>query len=94
MGGAKKTPIARYHGRMKRQGFVRVEVRVCREDAGLVRSVAGALSDAAQAAETRALLGRHFATRSRGGLKALLADAPPDGIDLDRPRDLGRPDLL
>ena len=76
--------------RRKRQGFVRLEVQVRREDAPLLRSIAGALADPARAAEARALLRERFASRKAKSLKALLADAPLDGIDLERRDDRGR----
>ncbi|MGA9868418.1 MAG: hypothetical protein WBQ75_18485 [Acetobacteraceae bacterium] len=75
---------------MARQGLVRVEVNVRREDASLVRQVAAALSDPARQAAARALLLRRFAEPPKVSLKALLASAPLEGIDLDRDRDLGR----
>jgi hypothetical protein len=68
---------------------VRVEVNVREEDAPLVRGVA-ALADPLRQAEARLLLRRRFAEPPKKGLKALLASAPLDGIDLDRSRDLGR----
>jgi hypothetical protein len=75
---------------MKRKGFVRIEVQVLRADAPLLRDVAGALADPSRAAETRVLLRDRFAERGAKGLKALLADAPLDDIDLKRARDMGR----
>jgi hypothetical protein len=75
---------------MKRQGVVRVEVQVRRQDADLVRRVAGALTDPTREAEARALLRQRFGDSPAGGLKALLAAAPLEGIDLERPRDRGR----
>lgn len=90
MSKTQKRPLARYRRRMKRQGVVRVEVQVRKEDAALVRSVAGALTDPERAAEARALLRRRFADPRAKGLKALLAAAPLEGIDLTRERDLGR----
>jgi hypothetical protein len=75
---------------MKRQGLVRVEVQVRREDASLVRSVAGALTDPVHGVEARTLLRERFAPRNVKGLKALLADAPLEGIDVERVRDMGR----
>ena len=72
---------------MKRRGIVRVEVRVRKEDAPLVRRVAQALNDPDGAAETRAVLRQHFRGGSARGLKALLAAAPLEGIDLERARD-------
>jgi hypothetical protein len=75
---------------MKRKGLVRLEVQVLRADAPLLRDVAGALADPNRAAETRALLRERFAARRAKGLKALLADAPLDDIDLERVHDMGR----
>lgn len=87
---AGKKAITRYRQRMKRRGFVRVEVRVRKEDASLLRNVAGALADPECATEARALLRERFAPRKFKGLKELLAAAPLEGIDLDRARDTGR----
>jgi hypothetical protein len=75
---------------MTRQGFVRIEVNVRKEDASLVRHVAAALADPARQAAARMLLRQRFAEPPRVSLKALLASAPLDGIDLDRRRDFGR----
>lgn len=69
---------------------MRVEVQVRGEDAALVRSIARTLLDPAREAEARALLRHQFAKPPAVGLKALLATAPLDGIDLDRVRDEGR----
>lgn len=76
---------------MKRKGVVRVEVQVRKEDAGLVRSVARALVDPEREAEARALLRQCFSEPRTKGLKALLAAAPLEGIDLERSRETGRP---
>lgn len=84
-----KSPLVAHRARRARQGFVRVEVNVSKEDASLVRRVAAALSDPARRADARQLLGRNFPD-APGRLKALLASAPLEGIDLDRGRDLGR----
>lgn len=84
------SPVTAWRQRRQRQGYVRVEVQVRKEDAGLVRAVATALGDPAREAEARAVLRDRFARPRPGGLKALLAAVPLDGIDLDRPRDLGR----
>ena len=96
MTAPRQTPLAKFRRRrQKRQGIVRVEVQVRQEDAALVRSVARALADPARAAEARSLLASRFTSSTPAGLKALLAAAPLDGIDLDRPRDPGRPvDLI
>jgi hypothetical protein len=81
--------VADYRRRMARRGYVRVEVQVRREDASLVRGVAAALADPAREADARRLLRQRFGP-ARAGLKALLAAAPLDGVELDRPRDTGR----
>lgn len=82
--------VTQWRKRRQRQGYVRVEVQVRKEDAALVREVASALGDPARQADTRALLRERILPPRAGGLKALLAAAPLEGIDLDRPRDLGR----
>jgi len=66
-------------------------VQVRSEDAPLVRSIAAALGDPRRAADARSLLKARFAVPPPIGIKALLATAPPEGIELDRPRDTGRP---
>ena len=91
MATARKTPLDRFRRRQKRQGIVRVEVQVRKEDAPLVRSIAEALGDPDRAAAARSLLKARFAAPGSAGLKALLASAPLDGIELERARDPGRP---
>ena len=88
---SRKTPLEAFRWRRKRQGIVRVELQVRKDDAALLRGVARALGDPGREAEARSLLRARFATPSPAGLKALLAAAPLDGIELKRPRDLGRP---
>ena len=90
MKNTSKRAVTSYRERRKQQGLVRVEVQVHKEDAQLLRSVAGALVDPEQAAEARTLLRERFASREAKGLKALLAAAPLDGIDLERIGDTGR----
>ena len=85
-----KSAVAKHRARMERQGLVRVEVNVRKEDVSLVRRIASALSDPSRQAEARMLLRQRFAEPPKVSLKALLASAPLDGIDLDRTRDLGR----
>jgi len=85
-----KSSLATHRARMERQGFVRVEVNVRKEDASLVRGVASALSDPTRQAEARRLLQQRFAEPAKVNLKALLASAPLDGIELDRSPDPGR----
>ena len=90
MASQPKPSVAIHRARKERQGFLRVEVNVRKEDASLVRRVASALSDPSRQAEARKLLRQRFVEPTRMSLKALLASAPLDGIDLDRGRDLGR----
>ncbi len=87
---SQKTPLARYRSRQKRQGVVRVEVRVRKQDAALVRDVARALNAPQHADAARALLSARFTADTAQGLKAMLATAPLEGIELTRPRDTGR----
>jgi len=85
-----KSSLAKHRARRARQGLVRVEVNVRKEDASLVRRVASALSDPLRQADARRLLRQRFVEPPKVSLKALLASAPLDGIDLERGRDLGR----
>ena len=87
---AKLSPIARFRRRLKQKGNVRVEVQVRKEDVELVRGVARALADPLRRDETRTLLLRGVSTRGSPSLKALLAAAPFEGVDLDRSNDRGR----
>jgi hypothetical protein len=90
MPSTRKKSLAAYRRRQKRRGVVRLEVHVRRDDAVLIREVAQALSDPARATEARSLLRERFGTVPAKGLKALLAAAPLEGIDLTRERDVGR----
>lgn len=84
------TPLARHRTRLKRQGIVRVEVQVRKEDAPLMREIAHALNTPQVADAARALLRGRFTTVSPQGLKALLASAPLEGVDMTRSSDTGR----
>ncbi|MDZ7754045.1 MAG: hypothetical protein U5S82_21000 [Gammaproteobacteria bacterium] len=94
MASTDPSPFTRWRKRRQRQGFVRVEVQVRKEDAALVREVATALGDPERETETRAILREKIALPWTGDLKALLASAPLEGIDLERPRDFGRDVVL
>jgi hypothetical protein len=85
-----KKSLSEYRRRLKRRGVVRLEVHVRKEDASLVRGVVTALSDPSRESETRAMLRERFGVSKATGLKALLASAPLEGIDLSRQRDSGR----
>jgi len=90
MDGKAQTSVTRHRASLARRGLVRVEVSVRKEDAALVRSVASALSDPARQEEARRLLRQRFSKPADVSLKALLASAPLDGVDLERSRDVGR----
>jgi hypothetical protein len=90
MSSTKRKTLSTYRRRMKRQGVVRLEVHVRRDDAPLVRGVVKALGDPEREAEARALLRERFGAARPGGLKALLAAAPLEDVDLTRERDTGR----
>ncbi len=90
MAGRVHSPLAQHRARKARQGFVRVEVNIRKEDAGLVRRIVAALSDPVRQAAARALLRQEFSEPAKVSLKALLASAPLERIEIDRSRDLGR----
>ncbi len=69
---------------------MRVEVSVRREDALLVRRVADALSDPTREARARNLLNEGLAQSEGLSLKALLAAAPLEDIELERDTRPGR----
>jgi hypothetical protein len=87
---SQKKALAAHRRRLKRRGIARLEVRVHEDDVALVRGVVDALADPDRADETRALLRERFGLQRGKGLKALLAAAPLDGIELARERGLGR----
>jgi len=90
MPSARTKAVAGFRLRSKRRGLVRLEVQVRKGDAALVRGVVGALADPERGNEARALLRERFGSAKAAGLKALLAAAPLEGIELERRRDLGR----
>jgi hypothetical protein len=82
-----------HRARLKRKGIVRVEIQTPESDAPLIRQLAKILREnSAKAADLRKQLRAIIGSTEQPGLKALLASAPLDGIDLyrreDRPRDL------
>ncbi len=82
--------LTRHRRRLKQAGLVRVEVSVSKRDAPLVRRLAKALVDPLRGKQTRAILRQRFAPPPSEDLKALLAEAPLEGVDLERSRDMGR----
>jgi hypothetical protein len=90
MVAARRKAVNNYRRRLKRQGMTRVEVHVSKDDAPLVRGVAQALADPQRERETRAFLRERFGGNEAKGLKALLASAPLEGIDLTRDHNPGR----
>jgi hypothetical protein len=87
---AQRKAINSFRKRLKQQGMTRLEVNVRQDDAALVRNVVTALSSPEQEQVARAVLREHFGSLPAAGLKALLAAAPLEGIDLARERDFGR----
>ena len=86
----KKKVLSERRRRLTQHGIVRLEVHVRKEDAPLVRGLVKALADPSRQSETRALLRERFGASKASGLKALLASAPLEGIDINRKRDFGR----
>jgi hypothetical protein len=70
--------------------MTRLDVHVRKDDVALIRDVIRTLANPDHEQATRALLREHFGTGQAQGLKALLAAAPLDGIDLGRARDFDR----
>ena len=87
---AQRKAVNSFRKRLKQRGMARLEVNVHKDDAALVRNVVRALTNPEQEQVARALLREHFGGRPAEGLKALLAAAPLEGIDLGRERDFGR----
>jgi hypothetical protein len=87
---AQRKAINSFRKRLKQQGMARLEVNIRKDDAALVRNVVRALSSPERGQTARALLREHFGSGHAEGLKARLAAAPLEGIDLSRERDLGR----
>ena len=87
---AQHKALATHRRRLKRRGIARVEVRVPKEDAALLRQLAKVLSDPARAPRMRSTLRQDLRHGSRMAFKDFLAQAPLEGIDLERDRDTGR----
>jgi hypothetical protein len=87
---AVRKAVKKYRSRMKQAGIVRLEVRVRKYDAPLVREVVEALSDPRRERDARAKLREHFGSTEGERFKAFLAAAPLEGIDLTREVDYGR----
>lgn len=90
MTSSQRKAVRSYRRRQKKSGMVRVEVQVSQGDAALVRSVANALNDPGREWDARVLLQERFAAEAAKGLKALLAAAPLEDVDLSRDPDVGR----
>ena len=87
----RKKAVQAYRQRLKEGGWVRLEVKTSKEDAPLIRHITQALrSDPVRAAQLRRHLYRLVDHEPHADLKALLAAAPLEGIDLSRRKDLGR----
>lgn len=87
---ARTKALTTHRRKLKRNGVQRLELNVHKDDVALLRSVADALADPTRTADVRALLRSRFGKPSAAELKAYLASAPLEGIDLTRRRDLGR----
>lgn len=87
---AESSAVAQSRMRHRRQEYVRVELQVRKEDVDLVRDVARALVDPERESETRTVLREQIVASNLGDLKALLAAAPLEGIELERAGEIGR----
>lgn len=88
---AQKKAVQDHRRRLRERGLARLEVQAPEGDKDLIRKVAGLLrGDPSRAAEVRSRLRQLTGEESKPSLKALLASAPLEGIDLTRDRSLGR----
>ncbi len=91
MAVAQRKAVQNHRKRLKKRGLVRLEVQTSEDDKSLIRKVASLLrGDPARAAAVRSRLRQLVSAEDKPGLKALLASAPLEGVDLTRQRDLGR----
>lgn len=89
---ARRKAVENHRTRLKQRGLVRVEVQVREADADLIRRTAQSLrGETRTVPRLRAELIRLIGASTSTGLKALLAAAPLEGIDLSRTHDRGRP---
>ncbi len=87
----RKKAVQAYRQRLKERGWVRLEVQTSKEDAPLIRHITQTLrGDPVRAAQLRSHLHRLVDPVPHSDLKALLAAAPLEGIDLSRRPDRGR----
>jgi hypothetical protein len=83
--------LTAHRDRLKKRGLARVEVQVPEADADLIRRAARSLRGEVQAAaRLRIQLLSLLGAMATPGLKALLAAAPLEDIDLARTQDQGR----
>ena len=87
---AQRKAVRSFRKRLKQRGMVRLAVNVRKDDAELVRNVVRAFSSPEQEQAARALLRERFGSSQTEGLKALLAAAPFEGINLSREPDFDR----
>ena len=90
MSTSQNTAVRTYRERLKRNGWVRCEVKVHRDDVDVVRAVATALCDPDRNVAARALLRDQFVGTFHRSFKELLASCPLEGIDLSRAREFPR----
>jgi len=91
MSTAQKKALRNHRRRLRDQGLVRLEVQASEADAPLLRALARALlHEPEKAALLRRQLRATMGTPEGEGLKALLAAAPLEGIEISCSRDPGR----
>ncbi len=92
MSTPQRKAVARHRRRQRRQGLMRLEVQVSRDDAPLIKRIARALrGDLREATSVRARVNKAIETEGVSGLKELLAAAPLAGVNLARRRTPARP---
>ncbi len=86
-----KKAVARHRKRRRRQGVVRVEVQVPKEDVARVRALSAVLRDPARAPTARTEIQRIVGpTTTALSFKELLASVPLGDLEIERIRDFPR----
>lgn len=88
---SRNNAVRTHRQRLKKQGLRRIEVQAVESDAQLIRRLARVLrEDENRAVRLREQLKATLADEDSSRLKALLAEAPLEGVRITRSRDRGQ----
>jgi hypothetical protein len=90
MTAAQTKALRAHRRRLTQRGLLRLEVRVPKDDAWMVKQLATALADPLRHDDTREKFLDWLSETGVGGVHALLLNAPLEGVPLKRARDRGR----